>query len=112
MKWIPATNPTWFSGNDNLEGTHTVGIEGDDDREWAIGFNSTTSPNFLFASGDFKNWLMTNDAFLNKDNAGTPTPYTTGNLKSFNVLQSSQNSQAYSHEFIFDARKEMPVLRF
>jgi hypothetical protein len=30
VKWIPGNNPTWFSGDDNLKGTHTTGIEGFD----------------------------------------------------------------------------------
>ena len=92
VKWIPATNPTWFSGNDDLKGTHTVGIEGDDDREWAIAFNTWSSNHFLFASGDFKNWVWTDNAFLNKNGAGTPTGYTTGAVsgyKSFDVVLSS-----------------------
>jgi hypothetical protein len=60
--------------------------------------------NFLFASGDFFNWVWTDTAFLNKDNkSGTPTMYGTSNgRKSFDVLQSSFNSQAHQLSFKFD----------
>ena len=40
VKWIPGNNPTWFSGDDNLKGTHTTGIEGFDQSEWAIDFST------------------------------------------------------------------------
>ena len=74
VKWIPPTNTAWFSGDDDLKGTHVVGTRGDATSEWSIDFSGMTFTNLLFASGDFVNWLITDDAFLNK-NSGTPTPY-------------------------------------
>ena len=112
VKWIPGNNPVWFSGNDNLKGTHTVGIEGDDDREWAVDFRTMTFNNFLFARGDFSSWVWTDTAFLNKDASGTPQIYGTSDMrKSFSVLQSSINSQAHQLSIEFGTKTEHPYVR-
>ena len=112
VKWIPGNNSAWFSGNDNLKGTHTVGIEGDDEREWAIDFSSMTFDNFLFASGDFFNWIWTSDAFLNKDASGTPQMYgTSDGYKSFDVLQSSLNAQAHQLSYFKFNNAAHPYVR-
>jgi hypothetical protein len=65
VKHLPAFTTAWFYGNDNLEGTTVVGTEGTTDAEWAIGFNGITFSNFLFASGDFKNFVYTSKSILN-----------------------------------------------
>jgi len=84
-----------------LNGTDTVGIEGFDAEEWAVDFG--LAGHFLFASGDFKNWVFTDRAFLNKIN-GTPMPYSSGSsngMENFNIFKSSLSETSASHEFKF-----------
>jgi hypothetical protein len=65
VKHLPADSTAWYIGNDNLAGTITVGTEGNISAEWAIPFGTFTFSNFLFASGDFKNFVYTSKSILN-----------------------------------------------
>jgi hypothetical protein len=65
VKHLPANSTTWFIGNDNLAGMITVGTEGTNTAEWAIPFGTFTYSNFLFASGDFMNFVYTSKSILN-----------------------------------------------
>jgi hypothetical protein len=72
VKHLPADSTTWFSGNDNLTGMITVGTEGTEAAEWAIPFGTLTSfTNFLFASGDFMNFVYTSKSVLNVSSGPT-----------------------------------------
>jgi hypothetical protein len=82
VKHQPADSITWFIGNDKLAGTTTLGIEGNIEFEWAIDFNGMTISNFLFASGDFMNFVYTSKSILTVN----------GNKIQYEVLQTS-NSQ-------------------
>jgi hypothetical protein len=83
VKHLPADSTAWFSGDDNLTGMITVGNEGTVAAEWAIPFGTLTFTNFLFASGDFmnfvyaaKNIIYNNEAsfeVLRTSNIQTPT---------------------------------------
>jgi len=49
---------TWFSGTDKLAGTFETGTQGKDDAEWAIMFSTLIFDTFLFATGDFSDWMI------------------------------------------------------
>ena len=60
MRHAPPGN-IWYSKNDDLEGSKTVGNPNNDAAEWSKIFE-TEVPNFnefLFASGDCSKWLIT-----------------------------------------------------
>jgi len=57
VKSLPPTSLTWYSSNDNLQGTATVGTGLDDTVEWSLPFSTDDFDKFLFASGDFSIWL-------------------------------------------------------
>jgi hypothetical protein len=64
VKHLPASSTNWFSDNDNLAGTTTVGTEGTVAAEWAIPFGTLNFSNFLFASGDFLNFVYTSKSII------------------------------------------------
>ena len=41
-----------------MAGTYEIGLQGKDDSEWAIQFNSVTFDSYLFATDDFKHWAI------------------------------------------------------
>jgi len=41
-----------------LAGTFEIGLQGKDDAEWAIKFNALIFDSFMFATGNFKDWLI------------------------------------------------------
>jgi hypothetical protein len=90
VKHLPADSTTWFFGNDNLAGTTTIGIEGTTTAEWAINFSGMTFSNFLFASGDFMNFVYTSKSILN-----------VSGIAEYEVLQTS-NSQTPSNIEVFN----------
>jgi hypothetical protein len=68
VKHLPADSTAWFSGDDNLTGMITVGNEGTVAAEWAIPFGTLTFTNFLFASGDFMNFVYSSKSILTNTN--------------------------------------------
>jgi hypothetical protein len=80
VKHLPASATSWFSGNDNLVGTSTVGLEGNMDAEWAIEFSGITFTYMLFTTGDFQNFVYTSKNIRNS--TGTHSAL-------FEVLQTS-----------------------
>jgi len=48
----------WFKARDLLEGTEEYGDPKKDDEEWSIKFKDANFNQFLFATGDFKKWMV------------------------------------------------------
>ena len=63
MQWLKvrhlhAAAIAWFAGADHLAGTFEIGVQGKDDAEWAIKFNALIFDSFMFATGNFKDWII------------------------------------------------------
>ena len=41
-----------------MAGTYEIGLQGNDDSEWAIQFDLVTFDSYLFATDDFKHWAI------------------------------------------------------
>jgi hypothetical protein len=55
---LPTNSTKWFSDTSRLAGTFEKGVQGIDDAEWAVKFDTLTYNSFLFATGNFNEWII------------------------------------------------------
>jgi hypothetical protein len=85
VRHVYSGDTSWHKANDNLEGTSQYGNILDDNVKWSIEYRKDNFDTFLFAHGNFKNWIiMTSDAAINGSGDNDRRPF----------LKSSQSETA------------------
>ena len=65
MRHVPSGGG-WHPTNDDLAGTHAYGSRCDDSKPWSVAWHNDAFDEYLFASGNCKNWLISAKSTFDK----------------------------------------------
>ena len=97
MRHVPSGGG-WHPANDDLAGTAVYGQRSDDSKAWSVAWHNDAFNEYLFASGDCKNWLISAKSTFDKS-TWTGTGGGCGTQKTGGpgfVLKSSTSNSPYT----------------